>query len=76
MDATDICVQWKGQGAVGYCKSFYILLMQMAKYSDKITWGYWPNKECHYALRNMELSSADKTKDNIFHHTNRYIPVV
>jgi hypothetical protein len=72
MDATDSCFHWKVQDAVGYGKSFYTHSMQMAKYSDKITWGFRPNEECHYALQNMELSSADKIKDNIFQHTNRY----
>jgi hypothetical protein len=48
----------------------------MAKYSDKITWGYRPNEERHYALQNVELSSADEIKDNIFQHTNRYILII
>jgi len=24
---------------------FYTRLMESAKYSDKITWGYWPSKK-------------------------------
>jgi hypothetical protein len=78
MDATDSCScsHWKGQDAVGCGKNFYTHLMQMAKYSDKITSGYRPNEECHYALRNVELSSADEIKDNIFQHTNRYIFII
>jgi hypothetical protein len=56
LDATDCCVfQWKGQDEVGQGKNFHTHLMQMAKYSDKITWGTWPSKESHYALRSMEL---------------------
>jgi len=51
---------------VGYGTKFFTYSMQMVKCSDKITWGYRPNKECHYALRNMELYSADKIKNNIF----------
>ena len=66
MDTTDSCFHWKGQDAVGYGKKFYTHSMQMAKYSDKITWGYRPNEERHYALQNVELSSADEIKDNIF----------
>jgi len=78
MDATDSCScsHWKGQDAVGCGKKFYTHSMQMAKYSDKITSGYRPNEECHYALRNVELSSADEIKDNIFQHTNRYIFII
>jgi len=43
------------------------------KYSDKITRGYRPSKESHYALRNMELSRYRWRLDNIVQHTNRYI---
>ena len=28
----------------------------MAKYYDKIMWGYCSSEECHYALRSMEIS--------------------
>jgi hypothetical protein len=35
---------------------FYTYATQMAKYFDKSTWGYWPSKGSHYAVRNMELS--------------------
>ena len=76
MDATDSCFHWKGQDAVGYGKKFYTHSMQMAKYSDKVTLGYRPNEEHHYALQNVELSSADEIKDNIFQHTNIYILII
>ena len=76
VDATDSCFCWEGQDAVGYGKKFFTYWMQMAKYSDKIIWGYRPNEECHYSLRNMELSSADKIKDNVFQHKNRYILII
>jgi hypothetical protein len=76
MDATDSCFHRKEQDTVGYGKKFCTYSMQMAKYSDKITWGYKPNEECHYALRIMERSSADKMEDNIFQHTNRYILII
>ena len=48
----------------------------MAKYSDKITWGYWPNIESHYALRNMERSITGEVLDNIFQHTNHSIFII
>ena len=48
----------------------------MAKYSDKINWGYWPNKESKYAPRNMELSITGEVLDNILHHTNYYIFII
>jgi hypothetical protein len=31
-------------------KKFYTYSTQMAKYSHKIVWGYWPSKEHNYAL--------------------------
>jgi hypothetical protein len=37
--------------------------MQMVKYFDKITWGYWPSKESHYTL---------SIRDDIFQHANQY----
>jgi len=76
MDATDSCFHWRGQDAVGSGKKFFTYSMQMSKCSDKITRRYTPNEECHCALQNMELSSADEIKDNIFQHTNRYILII
>jgi hypothetical protein len=60
----------------GTVKKFYTHSMQLARYSDKVTWGYRPNEEQHYTLRNMELSGADEIKDNIFQQTNRYILII
>jgi len=65
-DTIDSYFHWKGQDTVGYSKKFYTHSMQMGKYSDKITWGYRPIEECHYALQNMELLGADEIKGNIF----------
>jgi hypothetical protein len=49
----------------------------MAKNSDKIIWGYWPSKQSHYALRNMELSITQGILDNIFfQHRNRHILII
>jgi len=56
MDATDSCFHRKGKDEVEQGKKFYTYSMQMAEYSDKVTWGYWPSKECQYAPWNMELS--------------------
>ena len=55
MDATDSCFHRKEKDEVGQGKKFYTHSMQMAEYSDKVTRGYWPSKECHYAPSNMEL---------------------
>jgi hypothetical protein len=76
MDATDSCFHWRGQDTVGSGKKFFTYSMQMSKYSDKITRCYRPNEECHCALQNMELPSADEIKDNIFQHINRYILII
>jgi hypothetical protein len=76
MDATESCFHWKRQDALGYGTKFYTHLMQRAKYFDKITWGYRPNKECHYTLQNIDLFSTDKIKDKNFQHTNRYILII
>ena len=46
---------------------------QMAKYSDKITWGYQPNTESQYALRNVERSNTGEVLDTIFYQTNHYM---
>jgi hypothetical protein len=49
----------------------------MAKYSHKIILGYWPSRESHYALRNVELSITDEILDNIFfQHRNRYFLIM
>jgi hypothetical protein len=37
-------------------KKIYTYSWQMAKHSEKIIWGYWPSKECNYALQSMKLS--------------------
>jgi hypothetical protein len=56
VDATDSCVHWTGQNAMGYRRKFYTHSTQMAKYSDKITWGYWPSKVSHSVLPSTEIS--------------------
>ena len=56
MGGTDSCFYWKGQDVVERGKKLYTHLIQMAKYSYKITWGHWPSKERRYALRSVELS--------------------
>lgn len=49
----------------------------MAKYSEKITWGYRPSDEGHYIFQNMERSlTIDDISDNIVQHTNQYILIV
>jgi hypothetical protein len=45
----EILFHWKGQDEVGQGKKFYTHSTEKAKYCNKITWGYWPSKECHYA---------------------------
>jgi len=40
---------------------------QMAKYYDKITWGYWPGKEAWKCL------IIDEILDDIFQHINQHI---
>jgi hypothetical protein len=66
----------KNKTKCGKVKRFYTHSKQMAKYSDKINWGYWSNKESKYTLRNMELSIPGEVLDNIFHHTNHYIFII
>ena len=56
VDATDNSFHWKGQNEVWYVETFNTDSKHVAKYSDKITWSYWPSKEGHYALRSMETS--------------------
>jgi len=56
VDDTDNSFHLEGQDQVGLGKKSYTHSKQMAKYSEKSTWGYWPNKESHCALRNMERS--------------------
>ena len=49
----------------------------MAKYSEKITWGYRPSDEGHYIFQNMERSlTIDDISDNIVQHTNQYILII
>ena len=42
----------------------------MAKYSEKITWGYWPWKEAWNCV------ITDGILNNIIHHINQYILVI
>ena len=56
VDFTDHCFHWKGRDEVGQGNKFYTHSKQMAMYSDQITRSYWPSKESHYVLRNMEFS--------------------
>lgn len=37
VDVTDYCFHWKGKDEVGKGQKFYTYLLQMAKYSDKIS---------------------------------------
>jgi hypothetical protein len=71
--ATENSSHWKEQDEVWSGKKFYTHSKQVAKYSDKIKWGYWPNEESKYAPRNMELSITGEVLDSTFHHTNHYI---
>jgi hypothetical protein len=56
VDATDSCFIGKDKPKCGKVKKYYTHSMQMTKYSDKITRGYWPSKERHYILRSIEPS--------------------
>ena len=40
----------------GKGKGLYTISTRMTRFFDKITWGYWPRKENHYALRSMGMS--------------------
>lgn len=50
---------------------FYAQSKQMAKYSNKITWGYWPSKESPFETWKSFIT--DKIFDDIFQHINQYI---
>jgi hypothetical protein len=56
VSATDSCVFWTGQDAVGWGKVESSTSTQKAKRCDKITWVYWPGKISQYGPRKMELS--------------------
>ena len=60
----------------GNIKSPIHIRSRWQKESDKITWSYWPYKESHYALRDMELSITGADFGNIFQHTNHYIFII
>jgi hypothetical protein len=42
------------------------ITMKIAKYSDKITWDYWPCKESHYLLETWKCLITDGILDDIF----------
>jgi hypothetical protein len=75
VDGTGSCVHWTGQDTGGYGRKFYTHSTQMAEYSDKSTWGYWPSKVKHYVLPSMYLIT-DANLDNIIHRTNQCIVII
>jgi hypothetical protein len=48
----------------------------MAKYSDKITWGYWSSKVSHYVLEAGKYVITVANLDNIVHRTNQCILII
>jgi hypothetical protein len=61
---------------VGQGKKYYTHLKQVAKYSDKITWGYWPTRKATTPFKAWNCIITDEILDNIVQHTNQYIPIM